>query len=115
ASLHQPFRQSAVFAEAWQLRKQVHTDGLKDVARILIHSELDRNRVDEVLVLVDQCRPGFLIALQTAADQLLVRRVSQRRIGGAFFLPSCRGSRHRTPAFSSPGPRTYSSSAFHNV
>ncbi len=104
AGLHQPFRQGAVFAEARQLGKQVHTDGLKDVGRILMHAELDRNRVDEILVLVDQRRPGFLIALQAARRSAARRRSRHRPLGRSSCCRSC----HRTPAsgFRWRGPRT---------
>jgi hypothetical protein len=72
ASLHEPFRQGAMFAKAGQLGEQVDADGLKDIGGILVHAKLDGDGVDKILVFVDEGRPGFGIALQAAGDQLLI-------------------------------------------
>ncbi len=91
--LHEPFRQCAMIAQFRELSQQINTNRLEDVARVLMHAELYWNRVDEVLVFVDEPFPSILVAFQTACDQGFVRRIL--RCVSALVWRLCRSSRSR--------------------
>src|SRR5207302_5770988 len=73
AGLHEPLGQSLGIAQLWQVREQIQGNGLKNVGGIVPRkSELDRNREDEVLVLIKQSRPCRLVPLTAFANQAVV-------------------------------------------
>ena len=72
-SLHQPLRQCARLAQSRQICKQVEAYRLENVGRIVEQAKLDRNRKDQVLVLIHEPRPGLLIAFHAFGYQAIVR------------------------------------------
>ena len=111
--LDHPAAQRFRFAKPRQLGEQFKADRLENVRGVLRgRAVLQRNRVDQVLVLRDQRRPRLLVAVQT--------RANQPRIAPCKY-PDCRTGVSRV-FFSSvtagaPGrlPRQNSSSTFHSA
>src|SRR2546426_6490337 len=69
----EPAAQRRRFSKMGQLREQLETYRLKNVAGILgTRAVLDRNRVDEVLVLINQCRPCLLVAIEARLHETFV-------------------------------------------
>ena len=94
ADLHQPLGQRFRFAQLRKIRKQIDAHRLKNIRRIVVQAKLDRNRVDKILILIDQICPCLLVALQAERNHALVRRRLPR------FEFRLRRRFHRAPALS---------------
>src|SRR5206468_1873366 len=90
--LNQPFGQRPRLAQAWKLRQQLDADLLKDVGRFVgRESVLDRNRVDQPFVLVQQRRPCLVVALEASAHEAYVAPIDlgPGRVCAARSMDGC--------------------------
>jgi hypothetical protein len=82
--LQEPFRQCPRLAQFRKAREQFQASCLKNIGGICGgQSVLDRNRIDQRLVLIDQQGPSFFAPSQALRDKMPIIAGSRRGILGS--------------------------------